>query len=384
MMSRSNTPSKTYVVRAASAPENFNVGRFAIAATSAEPDLRKMRQPIMISREETDNEGFRKQTVDYERYQAIIAAAESSEASKNKLRNLPILLQESGSGLSYSGTIAKSSGRKDPKETGVETLDPQTSTYFLAVFDGTEFKLYPSGDWYSFRPKITYHTLSLEEAEEKLKQKTKPEKWLMRKKNEDTNKEEEKDKTGGENFSVMGYGSEGEEEEDGEGFDYNEVFDDDDDQDQKVEKVKQQKKFTSLGKQTLQILKDLEGADEESSDSEKEIVKKDEFSFPVVNIKPEPETRGEKRKATEEALTKVISAKRAKVEKKPLVGKELENTIVKFLKKRGQSPTVLLINFLKEKDPEIISERKQDFLQIVRKVAEMKQKDGKKYIVLKK
>lgn len=60
----------------------------------------------------------------------------------------------------------------------------QRSNYVLFVSDGAGFKVIPASKWYKFKPKMTYRTLTVEEAEEKMKSDSRAEskggRWMMR------------------------------------------------------------------------------------------------------------------------------------------------------------------------------------------------------------
>ncbi|KAK9459316.1 uncharacterized protein V1516DRAFT_708437 [Lipomyces oligophaga] len=56
----------------------------------------------------------------------------------------------------------------------------QSDCYVLFVVDEDGFKMIPAEKWYKFTPRNKYQTLSLEQAEEILANKSQPSRWLMR------------------------------------------------------------------------------------------------------------------------------------------------------------------------------------------------------------
>eukprot|EP00850_Spirogloea_muscicola_P010015 SM000057S18445 [mRNA] locus=s57:722808:725846:- [translate_table: standard] len=60
----------------------------------------------------------------------------------------------------------------------------QRSNYFLLIMQGKDFAALPAGDWYNFHKVIQYKTLTLEEAEERMKDRRKTvdgyQRWMMK------------------------------------------------------------------------------------------------------------------------------------------------------------------------------------------------------------
>lgn len=73
----------------------------------------------------------------------------------------------------------------------------QSSNYVFFVNQGDEFRIIPVNKWYRFQSKLSYHTLSLEEAETQMAAKKKDDvsRWLM--KNRPAQKPSEEDVSGG-------------------------------------------------------------------------------------------------------------------------------------------------------------------------------------------
>lgn len=73
----------------------------------------------------------------------------------------------------------------------------QSSNYVFFVNQGDEFRIIPVNKWYRFQPKLSYHTLTLEEAETQMAARKKDEvsRWLMknRERKDDHQQRDEKD-----------------------------------------------------------------------------------------------------------------------------------------------------------------------------------------------
>jgi len=69
----------------------------------------------------------------------------------------------------------------------------QHANYVLFMFSDDGFKVIPAAKWYKFTPKLTYQTLTIEEAETKLaKTKIEQDRWMMRRKNKPEEEEAKK------------------------------------------------------------------------------------------------------------------------------------------------------------------------------------------------
>ncbi|KAK2992238.1 hypothetical protein RJ640_005725 [Escallonia rubra] len=91
-----------------------------------------------------------------------------SDAQREKFKNRPWLLEDETSQLQYHGVLEGS----------------QSATYYLLMLQGKEFVAIPAGSWYNFNKALQYKQLTLEEAEEKMKNRKKTadgyERWMMK------------------------------------------------------------------------------------------------------------------------------------------------------------------------------------------------------------
>lgn len=68
----------------------------------------------------------------------------------------------------------------------------QSSNYVFFVNQGDEFRIIPVNKWYRFQPKLSYHTLTLEEAESQMAARKKDDvsRWLMKNRTQKTSEED--------------------------------------------------------------------------------------------------------------------------------------------------------------------------------------------------
>ncbi|KAK9127828.1 hypothetical protein Syun_016625 [Stephania yunnanensis] len=142
-----------------------------------------------------------------------------TDALREKYKNKPWLLEDETGQFQYHGQLEGS----------------QSATYYLLMMQGKEFVAIPAGSWYNFNKVAQYKQLTLEEAEEKMKNRKKNadgyERWMMKLANNgaaafgEVDRPEEKDNAGGsgkgrkkpsdgdeDNASDKGEDDEGEEE----------------------------------------------------------------------------------------------------------------------------------------------------------------------------
>ncbi|KAG8651036.1 transcription initiation factor IIF subunit alpha isoform X2 [Manihot esculenta] len=90
-----------------------------------------------------------------------------TDALREKYKNKPWLLEDE-TGQQYHGHLEGS----------------QSATYYLLILQGKEFVAIPAGSWYNFNKVAQYKQLTLEEAEEKMKNRRKTadgyERWMMK------------------------------------------------------------------------------------------------------------------------------------------------------------------------------------------------------------
>ncbi|XP_022967231.1 transcription initiation factor IIF subunit alpha-like [Cucurbita maxima] len=91
-----------------------------------------------------------------------------TDALREKYKNRPWVLEDETGQFQFQGHLEGS----------------QSATYYLLVLQGKEFTAIPAGSWYNFNKVAQYKQLTLEEAEEKMKNRKKTadgyERWMMK------------------------------------------------------------------------------------------------------------------------------------------------------------------------------------------------------------
>ncbi|XP_057976608.1 transcription initiation factor IIF subunit alpha-like isoform X2 [Malania oleifera] len=91
-----------------------------------------------------------------------------TDALREKYKNKPWLLEDETGQFQYHGQLEGS----------------QSATYYLLMMQGKEFVAIPAGSWYNFNKVAQYKQLTLEEAEEKMKNRRKTadgyQRWMMK------------------------------------------------------------------------------------------------------------------------------------------------------------------------------------------------------------
>ncbi|CAH2071504.1 unnamed protein product [Thlaspi arvense] len=91
-----------------------------------------------------------------------------TDAQREKLKNKPWILEDETGQFQYQGQLEGS----------------QSATYYLLVMQNKEFIAIPAGSWYNFNKVAQYKQLTLEEAEEKMKNRRKTadgyQRWMMK------------------------------------------------------------------------------------------------------------------------------------------------------------------------------------------------------------
>ncbi|XP_065867533.1 transcription initiation factor IIF subunit alpha isoform X1 [Euphorbia lathyris] len=91
-----------------------------------------------------------------------------TDALREKYKNRPWLLEDETGQFQYQGHLEGS----------------QSATYYLLILQGKEFNAIPAGSWYNFNKVAQYKQLTLEEAEEKMKNRRKTadgyQRWMMK------------------------------------------------------------------------------------------------------------------------------------------------------------------------------------------------------------
>ncbi|KAJ6304473.1 hypothetical protein OIU77_018189 [Salix suchowensis] len=97
-----------------------------------------------------------------------ISGRQITDALREKFKNKPWLLEDETGQSQYQGHLEGS----------------QSATYYLLMMTGKEFVAIPAGSWYNFNKVAHYKQLTLEEAEEKMKNRRKTadgyERWMMK------------------------------------------------------------------------------------------------------------------------------------------------------------------------------------------------------------
>uniref|UniRef100_A0A2P2JR36 Transcription initiation factor IIF subunit alpha n=2 Tax=Rhizophora mucronata TaxID=61149 RepID=A0A2P2JR36_RHIMU len=91
-----------------------------------------------------------------------------TDALREKYKNKPWILEDETGQFQYQGHLEGS----------------QSATYYLLILQGKEFMAIPAGSWYNFNKIAQYKQLTLEEAEEKMRNRRKTadgyERWMMK------------------------------------------------------------------------------------------------------------------------------------------------------------------------------------------------------------
>ncbi|KAJ9183311.1 hypothetical protein P3X46_007180 [Hevea brasiliensis] len=91
-----------------------------------------------------------------------------TDALREKYKNKPWLLEDETGQFQYQGHLEGS----------------QSATYYLLILQGKEFVAIPAGSWYNFNKVAQYKQLTLEEAEEKMRNRRKTadgyQRWMMK------------------------------------------------------------------------------------------------------------------------------------------------------------------------------------------------------------
>jgi len=284
----------------------------------------------------------------------------------------------------------------------------QNSSYVLFSMDqSNEFRVYPLGQWYNFKHRTQYATLTLEQAEEQLhSRKSKVDRWMMKKfmKDDDIKSEikeepkiiesEDAPSRSEEKRSVKIADDEEQPElEDVDDTDFQSKFDDDDEddapeepEDKEVDDDQEEQNLTASGKELKTLLKNASKEEEfhVSSDEEEEeeettndAEKKPEISPPaeqLQNIESLVESI-KKRPATDDLNDS--ERKKVKVKSEELDEEEVRNALLVL----GKAKTKTLVNKFKT---QLTNEaQKGRFAKILKKLARIVEEHGEKYFVLK-
>ncbi|KAI3940052.1 hypothetical protein MKW92_050342 [Papaver armeniacum] len=140
---------REYNVRACSTSEkNYFVGRFVSGV------------PVFTKKKNADNRwALRKQG---------LVGRQVTDTFREKFKNKPWLLEDETGQFQYHGHLEGA----------------QCASYYLLMMQGKEFVAIPAGSWYNFNKVAQYKQLTLEEAEEKIKNRKKTaegfEIWMMK------------------------------------------------------------------------------------------------------------------------------------------------------------------------------------------------------------
>ncbi|EPS63331.1 hypothetical protein M569_11453, partial [Genlisea aurea] len=138
---------REYNVRASCSNEkNYFIGRFATGL----PNFKKKNE----NKWSMQKEGLQGRQV--------------TDTLREKYKNRPWLLEDETGQYQYNGQLEGS----------------QSATYYLLMLQGKEFVAIPAGSWYNFNKVAQYKQLTLEEAEEKMKNRRRTadgyERWMMK------------------------------------------------------------------------------------------------------------------------------------------------------------------------------------------------------------
>ncbi|KAL9996834.1 putative transcription initiation factor IIF, alpha subunit [Helianthus debilis subsp. tardiflorus] len=139
---------REYNVRASAASDkNYFIGRFVTGLPS-------------FSKKKNDNK--------WSLQKEGLQGRQVSDTLREKYKNKPWLLEDETGQFQYQGVLEGA----------------QTATYYLLMLQGKEFVAIPAGSWYNFNKVAQYKQLTLEEAEEKIKNRRKTadgyQRWMMK------------------------------------------------------------------------------------------------------------------------------------------------------------------------------------------------------------
>ncbi|KAK1409623.1 hypothetical protein QVD17_36150 [Tagetes erecta] len=139
---------REYNVRASSASDkNYFIGRFVTGLPG-------------FSKKKNDNK--------WSLQKEGLQGRQVTDTLREKYKNKPWLLEDETGQFQYQGVLEGA----------------QTATYYLLMLQGKEFVAIPAGSWYNFNKVAQYKQLTLEEAEEKIKNRRKTadgyQRWMMK------------------------------------------------------------------------------------------------------------------------------------------------------------------------------------------------------------
>ncbi|KAJ4982420.1 hypothetical protein NE237_033257 [Protea cynaroides] len=140
---------REYNVRASSASDrNYFIGRFVTGV------------PNFSKKKSSDNK--------WSLQKEGLQGRQVTDALREKYKNKPWLLEDESGQFQFHGHLEGA----------------QSATYYLLMLQGKEFVAIPAGSWYNFNKVAQYKQLTLEEAEEKMKNRRKTadgyERWMMK------------------------------------------------------------------------------------------------------------------------------------------------------------------------------------------------------------
>ncbi|KAH9613670.1 hypothetical protein KSS87_005170 [Heliosperma pusillum] len=140
---------REYNVRASSSSDkNYFIGRFATGL------------PSFSKKNSAENQ--------WSLHKEGINGRQLTDSLREKFKNKPWLLEDETGQSQYSGHLEGA----------------QSATYYLLMLQGKEFVAIPAGSWYNFNKVAQYRQLTIEEAEEKMKNRRKTvdgyERWMMK------------------------------------------------------------------------------------------------------------------------------------------------------------------------------------------------------------
>ncbi|KAK4764949.1 hypothetical protein SAY86_026039 [Trapa natans] len=140
---------REYNVRASlGSDKNYFIGRFVAGL------------PNFSKKKSTENKWYA--------HKEGLQGRQVTETLREKYKNKPWLLEDETGQFQYQGHLEGS----------------QSATYYLLMLQGKEFVAIPAGSWYNFNKVAQYKQLTLEEAEEKMKNRKKTadgyQRWMMK------------------------------------------------------------------------------------------------------------------------------------------------------------------------------------------------------------
>lgn len=291
----------------------------------------------------SDEEGSSKNNFNRKKRKTRIIHQEEQEEELSQLKDqekVPWLLEDFDGQHSYTGQLVIPDAK-----------------YVIFVNHGSEFQVLPASRWYRFTPRLAYHPLSIEEAEEKMAGKSKNEdydRWLMKKRLGPTLSHASSEEASGTasvrpNANTMMRLEKRLVNLDEEGFDFTEFVDDDDgdvgdvgngeDEDPTMPRIAPKPKLKNLsdaGKQVKHLVKNLDKSNY-LYDSDEDDDRRDPYADDDDQVDSDEEAKEKYRTLLQGGPPKPVTAQNAAPPRPMQPQKTAANPVNKPAPSRGRS-----------------------------------------------